>query len=45
VNLNWQIQRHISFQASYVHFLTGSYVHQAGGRDVNYFSTTFTFLF
>jgi hypothetical protein len=44
-NLNWQIQRHISLQASYVHFLTGSYVHQAGGRDVNYFSTTFTFLF
>src|SRR5229473_2870697 len=32
VNLNWQIQRHISFQASYVHFLTSSYVHQAGGR-------------
>jgi hypothetical protein len=45
VNLNWQIQRHISFQASYVHFLTGSYVHQAGGSDVDYFSTTFTFLF
>ena len=45
VNLTWQIQRHISFQASYVHFLTGSYIHQAGGRDVNYFSTTFSFLF
>jgi hypothetical protein len=45
VNLNWQIQRHISFQASYVHFLTSSYVHDAGGKDVNYFSTTFTFLF
>src|SRR6266704_158410 len=45
LNLNWQIQRHITFQASYVHFLTGDYVHQAGGRDVNYFSTTFTFLF
>jgi hypothetical protein len=45
VNLNWQIQRHLSFQASYVHFLTGSYVHQAGGKDVNYFSTTLTFLF
>lgn len=45
VNLNWQIQRHINFQASYVHFLTGSYIEQAGGKDVNYFSTTFTFLF
>lgn len=45
VNLNWQIQRHISLQASYVHFLTGSYIQEAGGGDVNYFSTTFTFLF
>jgi hypothetical protein len=45
VNLNWQIQRHISFQASYVHFLTGDYIHQAGGQDVDYFSTTITFLF
>jgi len=45
VNLNWQIQRHIGFQASYVHFLTGSYIHQAGGRDVNYFSTTLSFIF
>jgi hypothetical protein len=45
LNLNWQIQRHIGFQASYVHFLTGDYVHEAGGKDVNYFSTTLTFLF
>lgn len=45
VNLTWQLQRHISVQASYVHFFTGSYIHEAGGKDVNYFSTTFTFLF
>src|SRR6267378_948803 len=45
VNLTWQLRRHVSFQASYVHFLTGSYVHQAGGSDVDYFSTTITFLF
>jgi hypothetical protein len=45
LNLNWQIHRHVSFQASYVHFLTGEYVHQAGGRDVDYFSTTVTFIF
>jgi hypothetical protein len=25
--------------------LTGSYVHQAGGSDVDYFSTTITFPF
>jgi hypothetical protein len=45
VNLQWQIQRHLSFGASFVHFFTGSYVHAANGNDVNYFSTTLTFLF
>jgi hypothetical protein len=45
LNLTWQLQRHVNVQASYVHFLTGSYVHQAGGGDVDYFSTTLTFLF
>jgi len=45
VNLTWQIQKHLSFQASYVHFFAGNYVHQAGGSDVNYASTTFAFLF
>ena len=45
VNLTWQIQRHLTFQASYVHFFTGSYVQQAGGRDVDYVSTTLAFLF
>lgn len=45
VNLNWQLQRHVTLQASYVNFLTGSYVREAGGRNVNYFSTTLTFLF
>ena len=45
VNLQWQIQRHVWFGASYVRFLTGSYVHAAGGGDVNYVSTTLSFLF
>jgi hypothetical protein len=45
LNLNWQIQRHVLLQASYVHFLSGSYVRQAGGGDVNYVSTTISFLF
>jgi Alginate export len=45
INLQWQIQRHVTFGASYVHFFTGSYVHQAGGSDVNYVSTTLSFLF
>jgi len=45
VNLEWHIQRHFTFGASYVHFFTGSYVHDAGGQDVNYVSTTLSFLF
>jgi hypothetical protein len=45
VNLQWQIQRHISFGASYVHFFTGDYVQSAGGSEVNYVSTTLSFLF
>jgi len=45
VNLQWQIQRHLAFGASFVHFFTGSYVHAAGGSDVNYVSTTMSFLF
>src|ERR1019366_366816 len=45
VNIQWRIQRHLTFGASYVHFFTGSYVHDAGGSDVNYVSTTLTFLF
>ncbi len=45
LNLTWQLQRHLTVQASYVHFLTGTYLHAAGGKDVNYFSTTISFLF
>jgi hypothetical protein len=45
VNLEWQIQRHLSFGASYVHFFTGDYVESAGGHDVDYVSTTLTFIF
>jgi hypothetical protein len=45
INLTWHIQRHVDFLASYVHFLTGSYIHQAGGHDVDYVSTTLDFLF
>jgi hypothetical protein len=45
LNLEWRPQRHLSFLASYVHFLSGDYVHAAGGRDVDYFSLTMSFLF
>jgi len=45
LNLVWQVQRHISFSASVVHFATGSYVALAHGGPVNYFSTTVDFVF
>ncbi len=45
VNLAWNIQRHVLVGASYVHFFTSDYVHTAGGHDVNYVSTTISFLF
>jgi hypothetical protein len=45
INLSWQIQRHISLKASYVHFVSSSYVRAAGGNDLDYVSTTFSFLF
>ncbi len=45
INLEWRIQRHLTFGASYVHFFAGGYVRDAGGSDVNYVSTTMSFLF
>jgi len=45
LNLEWRIHRHLTWQASYVHFFTGSYVRQAGGGEVNYASTTLSFVF
>jgi len=44
-NLQWQIQRHLSLQASYVHFFAGNYIEEAGGRGVDYVSTTLSFVF
>jgi hypothetical protein len=45
VNLQWNLQRHLVFNASCVHFFVGSYVQAAGGSDVNFVSTTLTFTF
>ena len=45
LNLEWHIQKHLAFQASYVHVATGRYVSSAGGGDVDYVSTTLTFIF
>jgi Alginate export len=45
INFTWRIQRHFSLGLSYVHFFTGGYIHQAGGSDLDFLSTTFSFLF
>ena len=45
LNLTWNIQRHLTWQASYVYFVSGSYINGLGGGDVNYVSTTLSFLF
>jgi hypothetical protein len=45
VNLEWQIQRHVTFQASYVHFFTADYIHAAGGKDMDFVSATISYVF
>jgi Alginate export len=45
LNFQWQIQKHLTFAASYVYLFTGDYVHTSGCGDVNYVSTTLSFLF
>jgi hypothetical protein len=45
VNLEWQIQRHVTLLASYVHFFTGSYIRAAGGKDMDFVSATISFVF
>jgi len=45
VNLEWRIQKHISLLASYVHFATGDYIQAARGGQVDYVSTTLSFIF
>ena len=41
----WKLNRHVTVNAAYVHLFGGSYVREVGGKDVNYFSTTVSFLF
>jgi hypothetical protein len=45
INVEWHVQRHLSLLASFVHFCSGNYIQAAGGHDVNYVSTTMSFLF
>lgn len=45
LNVEWRLQRHVTLSGSYVHFFASSSTRQAGGKDVNYVSTTLSFLF
>ena len=45
INLGWNIQRHVTLLASYVHFYNGDYVRAAGGSDGDYVSATLSFIF
>ena len=44
INAQWQINRHLSWITSYVHFFTGEYVRQAQGGDVTYVGTWVSFI-
>ncbi len=44
--LEWDIDRHITFIAIYAHFLTGPFLRETGpGKDVDYFTTWMTYKF
>lgn len=43
--LEWQIDRHLSWTASYVHHFSGSFITGAGGKDVDFFGTWIDFKF
>ena len=44
LSAQWQINRHVSWITSYVHFFTGAYVRQARGGDVTYVGTWVSFI-
>jgi hypothetical protein len=46
VQIEWQLQRRVTWTANYAHFFAGAFLHEnPPGADVNYFSTWITFRF
>jgi hypothetical protein len=45
LNANWQLNRHLRLQTSYVYFGSSRYLATAGGRNVSYLSATLDFTF
>ena len=43
--VEWTISRYASLSANYTHFLAGTVVDDAGGRDVDFVAVWFTFRF
>ena len=41
----WQIDSHLSFTTTYVYFVVGEAIKLAGGRDVQYLGSWFTYRF
>ena len=41
----WWVNRHVTVNAAYVYFFGDRHVKTAGGKDVSFLSTTFSFLF
>jgi len=44
VAVQWKLGRHVVATLSYMHMFTGSYVDEAGGRDIDYLATWMSFL-
>jgi len=45
ISAQWEINRHLVWIASYVHYFTGDYVARSRGRDVDFIGTWLTFTF
>ena len=44
--VDWQVERHLSFSFTYVHFFTGDFIRESGpGKDVDYLSSWLTYKF
>ncbi len=44
LSAQWQLNRHLSWITSYVHFFTGDYVRQAQGGDITFVGTWVSFI-
>jgi len=43
LSVQWQINRHLSWTGSYVHYFTSDSVQEMGGKDLDFFGTWLTF--